>query len=59
MTDLFDMGSVGPFVWGAYGVTALGLVALAFFSLRAGKSAAAEVERMRPRRRTKSDRGDS
>ncbi len=59
MTDLFDMGSVGPFVWGAYGVTALGLVTLAVLSLRAGKSAAAEVERMRPRRRTRADKGES
>ncbi|SDD34722.1 heme exporter protein CcmD [Kordiimonas lacus] len=59
MTDLFDMGSVGPFVIGAYGVTAVALVALAVLSLRANKAAAAEVERMRPKRRRKPDEGDS
>ncbi|NVJ98383.1 MAG: heme exporter protein CcmD [Alphaproteobacteria bacterium] len=51
MTDLFDMGSVGPFVWGAYGATFVGLAGLAVISLRANAQAAKEVERMRPKRR--------
>ncbi|MFC4346442.1 heme exporter protein CcmD [Kordiimonas lipolytica] len=59
MTDLFDMGSVGPFVWGAYGVTAVGLVALLVMSLRANKAAAEQVERMRPKRRKKPTAGDN
>ncbi|NVJ70659.1 MAG: heme exporter protein CcmD [Alphaproteobacteria bacterium] len=56
MTDLFEMGSVGPYIWGAYGVTAVALVLLAVFSLRANKSAAEMVDRMRPKRRKKSDK---
>lgn len=58
MTDLFDMGSVGVFVWGAYGVSAAGLVGLAIASLRANRAAAAEVERLRPRRQRKKSGGE-
>lgn len=51
MSDFLSMGGFANYVWSAYGITAIALVGLAVFSLRANAEAKKQVDRMRPKRR--------
>jgi len=56
MDGYFEMGGYAFYVWTSYGVTALVLIALAVFSLRANAAAKAEVERLKPKRQKRPSR---
>lgn len=56
MSSFFDMGGYAAYVWPAYGVAALVLVALVWRSLRALRASErdlAEAEKTAPRRRAR------
>ena len=50
MIDLLSMGGYAPYVWGAYGICALVLVALLVVSRRRLKSLETQVQRLQPAR---------
>ncbi len=51
MDGFFAMGGHGGFIWPAYGIVALVLIALAIASRRFAKSSAAELDALNPRAR--------
>ena len=56
MTEFLHMGGYAGYVWPAYGIAALGLIALVWNSLRglhASERELAEAEKAAPRRRAR------
>jgi len=42
----FDMGSYGAFIWPAYGISAVALIAVTFWSIAAWRRAKAKLSRL-------------
>lgn len=54
MTRFLAMGGYGEFVWSAYGVSAIGLIAAVVLTLRAYFRAAAQLYRMQTEKKQSS-----
>ena len=62
VTEFLAMGGYAPYVWGAYGLTAVVVIGLVAGSLAQRRSAArtlAALERLRPKRRKPAGDGDA
>ncbi len=58
MADFLSMGGYAAFIWPAYGVAALVLIALVFTSLRMARAAETEVRTLEDSAPPRTGRGD-